>query len=200
MYFFETELGNGYKHVQLHVQGNFDDHAKEQIDHIVEVVADMLDCETQDIVVNGVKPSNSFFLVLSFKEVYTRKLSKINEQNRHRLMNLNIDYLIVDSNTIFLQSEEGKSPSGTPEKGMPNNPRCRRLQASTALCWNSTSSTQNKEGKLEIEKDNIDKIISDPNSPLEKRYLNFKKIILKKDLCNSNETKTKYFPSNFPVF
>lgn len=94
----------------------------------------------------------------------------------------------------------GKSPSGTPEKGMPNNPRCRRLQASTALCWNSTSSTQNKEGKLEIEKDNIDKIISDPNSPLEKRYLNFKKIILKKDLCNSNETKTKYFPSNFPVF
>lgn len=106
---FILNSDNGYKHVQFHVQGNLDDYTKEQIEHIVEAVADIVDCETQDISVNGVKPSNSFFLVLSLKKVYTWKLSKLNEQDCHRLTNLNIDFFIVDFKTIFLQSVKGKS-------------------------------------------------------------------------------------------
>lgn len=33
----------------------------------------------------------------------------MNEQDCHKLMNLKIDFFIVDLNTIFLQSVEGKS-------------------------------------------------------------------------------------------
>lgn len=100
---------NGYENVQFHIQGNLNDYSKEQIEHIVEVVADILDCETQDIFVNGVKPSNSFFLVLSLREDYTWKLSEMNEQNRSRLLMLNIDFFVIDLKTIFLQSSNGKS-------------------------------------------------------------------------------------------
>lgn len=101
-------LYNGYKKVQFHIQGYLKDYTKEHIKNIVEVVADILDCETQEIFVNGVKPSNSFFLVLSLKEVYSRRLSEMNKQDRLRLMKLNIDFFIVDFSTIFLQSREGK--------------------------------------------------------------------------------------------
>lgn len=51
---------------------------------------------------------------------------------------------------------------------MPNFPKCRRLQTFTAFC-----SIQNEGRDLETDKDNKDKIILDPNSPLEKRYLDF---------------------------
>lgn len=67
-----------------------------------------LDCEPHDILVNGVKPSNSFFLVLSFQEVYSRRLFNLNKQDRLRLMKLNIDFFIVYFDPIFLQSREGK--------------------------------------------------------------------------------------------
>lgn len=107
--FFQKNLDNGFKSVQFHIQGDLNDYTKENIQHIVEVVADILECETQEIFVNGVKPSSSFFLVLSLKEVYTRKLSEVNEQDRLRLIKLYIDFIIVDLNTIFLQSLEGKS-------------------------------------------------------------------------------------------
>lgn len=106
---FKKNLDNGFKNVQFHIQGDLNDYTKEHIEHIVEVVADILECETQEIFVNGVKPSSSFFLVLSLKEVYTRKLSEVNEQDRLRLIKLYIDFIIVDLNTIFLQSLEGKS-------------------------------------------------------------------------------------------
>lgn len=109
MFIFIFNSDNGYKNVQFHVQGNLNDYTKEQIEHIVEAVADIVECEAQEIFVNGVKPSNSFFLVLSLKEVYTWKLSKMNEQDSHRLMNLNIDFFIIDLKTIFLQSVKGKS-------------------------------------------------------------------------------------------
>lgn len=62
----------------------------------------------------------------------------------------------------------GRSPIGTPKKEMPNFPKCRRLQTFRAFC-----SIQNEGRDLEIDRDNKDKIILDPNSPLEKRYLNF---------------------------
>lgn len=101
-------LDNGYKKVQFHIQGYLKDYTKEHIENIVEAVADILDCEPHDILVNGVKPSNSFFLVLSFQEVYSRRLFNLNKQDRLRLMKLNIDFFIVYFDPIFLQSREGK--------------------------------------------------------------------------------------------
>nr|XP_034321578.1 uncharacterized protein LOC105323062 [Crassostrea gigas] len=165
--FFEKPPDNGYKNVQFHVRGNLNDYTKEQIEHIVEAVADIVECETQEISVNGFKPSNSFFLVLSLKEVYTWKLSKLNEQDIHRLRNLNIDFFIVDFKTISLQSVRGRSPIGTTKKD--NFPKCRKLQAFTAFCSNSTLSTQNKGKVLETDRDNKGKHFLDPNSSLEKR-------------------------------
>lgn len=67
----------------------------------------------------------------------------------------------------------GRSHNGTPKKEMPNFPTCRRLQTFTAFCLNSNLSTQNKGRDLETDGDNEDKIILDPNSTVEKRYLNF---------------------------
>lgn len=109
IFVFEFYSENGFKNVQFHIQGNLTDYTKEHQQNIVEVVADILDCETLEIFVNGVKPSNSFFLVLSFKEVYTWKLLKMGEQDHLKLMNLNIDFLIVDKNTIYFQNVKGKS-------------------------------------------------------------------------------------------
>lgn len=62
-----------------------------------------------EIFVNGGKPSNSFFLDLSLKEVYTWKLLKMGDQDHLKLMNLNIEFLIVDKNTIYFQNIKGKS-------------------------------------------------------------------------------------------
>lgn len=102
-------LDNGYKNVQFHIQGDLNDYTKEQTEHIVEVVAVILGCETQEIFVNGVKPSNSFFLVVSLKEVYAWKLTEMDEQDRLKLMKLNIDFFIVDLNKVFLENLEGKA-------------------------------------------------------------------------------------------
>lgn len=79
----------------------------EEIKRIVEVVADILDCNVKEIQVNGVRPSASFYLVLSIKENYTHKLSGMNEENRLRLTEFNIDSLNVDENTITINSENG---------------------------------------------------------------------------------------------
>lgn len=80
----------------------------EEIKRIVEVVADILDCKVEEIRVSGVRPSASFFLVLSIKENDAQKLSYMNEEDVLRLTKFNIDILIVDENTITINSENGK--------------------------------------------------------------------------------------------
>lgn len=101
-------LENGCTNVQFHIQGDLTAYTKEQIKHIVEVVADILDCDIEEILVNGVRPSASFFLVLSVKEAYIWKLKDMNEHNHIRLMKLNIDFIIVDKTTIKLKRQKGK--------------------------------------------------------------------------------------------
>lgn len=99
---------NGCKNVQFHIQGDLTDYTEEQIKHVVEVVADILDCDIEEILVNGVRPSTSFFLILSVKETYIWKLKNMNEHTHIRLMKLKIDFLIVDKSTIKLKRQEGK--------------------------------------------------------------------------------------------
>lgn len=77
--------------------------------------------------------------------------------------------------------------------------KCRRVETITAFCLNSTLSTQNEERVLETNGDNKGKIILDQDSLLEKRYLNFWKMLFKKDSFNNNETKTKYIGSDIRV-
>lgn len=79
----------------------------EEIKRIVEVVADILDCKVEEIRVNGVRPSASFYLVLSVKENDAQKLLFMNEEDRLRLTKFNIDILNVDENTITINSENG---------------------------------------------------------------------------------------------
>lgn len=79
----------------------------EEIKSIVDVVADILDCKVEEIRVSGVRPSTSFYLVLSIKENDAQKLSYMNEEDVLRLTKFNIDILIVDENTITINSENG---------------------------------------------------------------------------------------------
>lgn len=79
----------------------------EEIKSIVDVVADILDCKVEEIRVSGVRPSASFYLVLSIKENDVQKLSYMNEEDVLRLTKFNIDILIVDENTITINSENG---------------------------------------------------------------------------------------------
>lgn len=98
---------NGCKNVQFHIQGEINDYTKEKIQHIVKVVADILDCYKEEILVNGVRPSTSFYLVLSLKETYTWKLSDMKEKDRLRLTKINIDFLIIDETKITMNSQKG---------------------------------------------------------------------------------------------
>lgn len=79
---------------------------------IVEVVADIICCKAEEIFVNGVRPSASFYLVLSIQEDYTWKLSNMNEEDLLRLTKFNIDFLNFDENTITINSENGNLKPG----------------------------------------------------------------------------------------
>lgn len=99
----------GFKNVKFHVKGDVDNYSKKEIDDILEGVAEILDCEKRDILVNGVLPSMSFIIVLSINEAYIWRLDVLSKQDCNKLRRLNIDYLIVDEYLFFLESPKGKS-------------------------------------------------------------------------------------------
>lgn len=93
--------------MHFHIQEDLQYYTKEKIDYTVEVLADIVDCDTEEILLNAVRPSTNFPLVLLLKEAYIWKLPNMNEKDRLRLMKLNIDFLSVDANTITLNSRNG---------------------------------------------------------------------------------------------
>lgn len=95
--------------VQFHVQGDLSGYTKEFIRQVIETVAAILDCKEEDIQLNAVRYSTSFFLSLSIKKVYIRKLLALKEQDRLKFKILNIDYLKMDKETIHLYRGEGKN-------------------------------------------------------------------------------------------
>lgn len=103
-------LDKGFKKVQIHIQEDYEKYAGngKQIQKIVKIVAAMLDCKEEDILVNDVRPSGSVILVFSIKTKYARKLSALNAEDGQKLRMLKIDYLIVDEKTILLQTSKGK--------------------------------------------------------------------------------------------
>lgn len=94
--------------MKFHVKGDVDNYSNKEIDDILEELAEMLNCEKWDILVNGVLPSMSFILVLLIKEDFTWRLNALDEQDCKKLGRLNIDYLIVDDELFLLDSSKGK--------------------------------------------------------------------------------------------
>lgn len=95
--------------MKFHVQGDVDKYSKKEIDDILEGIAEMLNCEKRDILVNGVLPSMSFILVLLINEAFTLKLNALGEQDCKKLRRLKIDYFVIDRNRFLLESSKGKS-------------------------------------------------------------------------------------------
>lgn len=98
--------------MKFHVKGDVDNYSNEDIDDILEELAEMLKCEKWDILVNGVLPSMSFILVLLINEAFTWRFNALDEQDCKKLGSLNIDYLIVDDELFLLDSSKGKPKSG----------------------------------------------------------------------------------------
>lgn len=98
----------GYTNIEFHVQGNITSIHSQEVENILETVAVMLGCKKEDIYVNGVRPSSSFILILSIKETDTWKLSEVNQEDRKKLAKLKIDFLVVEEDTIHLESSKGK--------------------------------------------------------------------------------------------
>lgn len=71
-------------------------------------MAAILDCKVEDILLNGVRPSKSFLISLSVKEIYIWKLLALQEKDRIKLKRLNIDYSIIDGKIIHLDRPKGK--------------------------------------------------------------------------------------------
>lgn len=94
--------------IRFHIKKDLLDYTRQKIKEIVEFVAKLLGCSKEEILVNGLIPSASFLLVLSVKKVKIWKLHNLNGQERLILTKFDIDYFIVDENTITLNSQEGK--------------------------------------------------------------------------------------------
>lgn len=99
---------NGYTKVQFHVQGDLNNYTRENIINIVETVAGILNCRTDEILVNGVYHSRSFMLVLSMKDIYIKKWMNLSERDCHHLTSLHIDYFILNQKIFQLESSKGK--------------------------------------------------------------------------------------------
>lgn len=98
----------GFRIVQFHVRGNLSSYTQNKIRMIRETVAAIVGCKAEDILLNGIRPSTSFLLCLSVKEVYSWKLLDLIEQHRLKLMKLDIDYFIINKDTILLEGPTGK--------------------------------------------------------------------------------------------
>lgn len=81
---------------------------KEYIWDVIDIVVVILECNEEDILLNGVWFLISFLLILLVKEVYSWKLLVLNEWDCLKLRRFNIDYLIIDKDIIYLEKLKGK--------------------------------------------------------------------------------------------
>lgn len=102
--FYEERPRNGYKTVQFHVQGSISDYTTNQIEIIKETVAAIVGCDNEEIHLNGFCKSTSFFVVLSIKEKYINSLFNMKQQDKEKLIGLNINYFIIDSDHVYLNN------------------------------------------------------------------------------------------------
>lgn len=99
--------GNGYKKVQFHVQGNISNYTADQIRTIQETVANIVGCDKEGIHLNGFCKSTSFLVYLSMRERNVDELYNMKQHDKEKLISLNIHYLIVDTNYVYLKNPKG---------------------------------------------------------------------------------------------
>lgn len=104
---YELNSDNGYKKVEIHIQEDYRSFGGEQIQEIVKIVAAMLECKQEEILVVDARPSGSVILVLSVKEEYAWKFTALNEEDCQKLQKLKIDYFTVDDISILLEKPTG---------------------------------------------------------------------------------------------
>lgn len=97
------------KTIQFHIGGNLSDYCQKDIENIKETIAAIVGCQKEDIHENGFCHSSSFFMVLSMKEVYIRKLLAIKQKDKDMLYNLNITFFIYDNEKFPLKISKGKT-------------------------------------------------------------------------------------------
>lgn len=94
--------------MKFHVNADLKYYTKEKIQNVVQVVADILSCKKEDIEIHSLEHSQSFILTLSIKKNYKWKLSDLRAEERQKLVSLDVDFLIVGKETIFLDRSKGK--------------------------------------------------------------------------------------------
>lgn len=99
---------SGFRNIQVHVLGNLTEYSSERIKQIKDTVAAIVGCTSEEILVGGFTHSNSFFVILAIKDIYYSKLLDMGQQDRDKLRQLNIDFLIVDLKEILLDPWKGK--------------------------------------------------------------------------------------------
>lgn len=105
-YFIYTE--NGVQLAEFHVRGNLSDYSKEQIEKIKETVASIVGCTPEEIHENGYLKSSSFWMVLSMKEPFARKLLTMKHDEKDSLRRFNIDYIKLNDDIVNLEISKGK--------------------------------------------------------------------------------------------
>lgn len=103
---------NGFKNVQFHVRGNLSCYTPVEIRNIQETVADIVGCNSTEIVVSGYRHSSSFLAVLSIEKKHVKRLLTMKQQEKDKLSRLNIDFLIVDFIKVYIQSPKGNQYFG----------------------------------------------------------------------------------------
>lgn len=94
--------------MKFHVNADLKHYTKEKIQDIVQVVADILRCKKEDIKIHSLEHSQSFILTLSIKKHYKWKMYDLSAEERQTLVSLDVDFLIVGKETLFLHRLKGK--------------------------------------------------------------------------------------------
>lgn len=98
----------GFKNVQFHVRANLSCYSPFEIRKIQQTVAAIVECNSTEIIVSGYHHSASFLVILSIENKHVKKLFRMKQQEKDKLSRLNVDFFIVDSITVYLQSPKGK--------------------------------------------------------------------------------------------
>lgn len=95
---------DGSKHVQIHVAGHFEVYLQEDIQKIRETVVAILGCEDSDVVIDGIRRVNSFFVVLAIKEIFVNNIVHMDQQHIQKLCYFKVDYFILDNEKYSMES------------------------------------------------------------------------------------------------
>nr|XP_034322480.1 uncharacterized protein LOC117688496 [Crassostrea gigas] len=109
MHFYEKPPENGYRNVRFHVARYLQQFSTEDETKIRETVSRIVGCSIEDVGVNGYLYSSSFFLVLSIKEIYIKRLFDMKQHDKEQLRILSIDCFKDDFEIVeFEHTAEAK--------------------------------------------------------------------------------------------